>query len=66
MSSRKKPAKPRPRPAYLICPGQDFERRVFEARLQEVVLEPEPESTRALRDFEAACVRAYWLALLRD
>ena len=64
MSSRKKPVKPRPRPAYLICPGQEFEQRMFETRLQPVA--PEPESARALRDFDAACVRAYWLALLRD
>ena len=62
MKTRRKPAKPPPKPAYMICPGQDFER--YEARLQ--ALEPEPEAARAPRDFDAACVRAYWLALLRD
>ena len=66
MRARKKPAKPPPRAAELICPGQDFP--ACEARLQPVL----PETTaadafaRELRAFDEACARAYWLALWRD
>ena len=66
MRARKKPAKPPPRAAKLICPGQDF--HSCEPALQPVL--PELQSTdafaRDLRSFDEACARAYWLALWRD
>ena len=65
MRARRKPAKPPPRAAGLVCPGLDF---AHDARLQLQQHAPERERELAceLRAFDQACVRAYWLALLRD
>ena len=62
---RKKPAKRAPRIAQLLCPGQDFQAPEFAARVQLQEIQLEPQSARDLRAFDAACARAYWLALLR-
>ena len=64
----KKPTKPR-RIAQLLCPGHDFQSPEHQACLQLAALEPESTRARNLREqraFDEACVRAYWLALLRD
>ena len=67
MGARRKPGKPPPCAADLICPGLGFQ-VAHEARLQLQPLAAGRERGKAseLRAFDDACVRAYWLALLRD
>jgi hypothetical protein len=64
---RKKPNKPAPRIARLLCPGQDFQapEHAEQMQLQLQAISVEPPSACDLRAFDEACARAYWLALLR-